>query len=204
MTVSASAHEDLRRAQELLGHAVPGGDVAQVLERALALPVRTLERRKLGKTDQPRKPSRAAKGRGIPAAVRREVTERDGEQCTFVSEAGHRCEARARLEYDHITPVARGGASTVANLRLRCRAHNQPAAERAFGQRFMEEKRVRAKALRTAIDGIVPWLRSMGARPAEARTAAAYTAHMAGAPLEARVRVALMNMGPRGTRVAAT
>jgi hypothetical protein len=38
-------------------------------------------------------------------------------------------------------PVARGGDATVENLRLLCRAHNQHAAERAFGADFMAEKR---------------------------------------------------------------
>jgi 5-methylcytosine-specific restriction endonuclease McrA len=45
------------------------------------------------------------------------------------------------LEFDHIDPVACGGESTKANLRLLCRAHNQHAAERAFGAEFMERKR---------------------------------------------------------------
>jgi hypothetical protein len=31
--------------------------------------------------------------------------------------------------------------TTIANLRLRCRAHNQLEAERIFGAGFMEEKR---------------------------------------------------------------
>ena len=39
--------------------------------------------------------------------------QRDGGQCTFVSAAGHRCEARTRLEFDHVEPVARGGRATV-------------------------------------------------------------------------------------------
>jgi hypothetical protein len=36
------------------------------------------------------------------------------------------------LEFDHIEPVARGGHATTANLRLRCRAHNQYEADRIF------------------------------------------------------------------------
>jgi hypothetical protein len=38
-------------------------------------------------------------------------------------------------------PVAKGGKTTIDNLRLLCRAHNQHAAYQAFGQRFMDEKR---------------------------------------------------------------
>jgi len=40
-----------------------------------------------------------------------------------------------------LTPIARGGKSTVENLRLRCRTHNQYEAEIVFGERFMREKR---------------------------------------------------------------
>jgi len=41
--------------------------------------------------------------------------------------------------------VARGGTATVANLRLRCRAHNQFAAEQAFGAGFVQRKREDAR-----------------------------------------------------------
>jgi hypothetical protein len=45
-----------------------------------------------------------------------------------------------------VLPAARGGQATVANLRLRCRAHNQFEAERTYGVGFMREKREAAKA----------------------------------------------------------
>ena len=51
----------------------------------------------------------------------------------------------ARLEFDHIEPVARGGRTTVSNLRLCCRAHNQYLAECALGEGLMKTKRERAK-----------------------------------------------------------
>ena len=41
--------------------------------------------------------------------------------------------------------MARGGKSTVANLRLRCRGHNQFTAEQSFGAGFMREKREEAR-----------------------------------------------------------
>ena len=41
------------------------------------------------------------------------------------------------LELDHVHPVARGGASTVENLQLRCRGHNVLEAERVFGRAHM-------------------------------------------------------------------
>jgi hypothetical protein len=71
--------------------------------------------------------------RRIPAAVARAVFLRDGQQCSYVSPDGRRCSARRCLELDHAEPWAMGGASTIENLRLRCRAHNQRYARQYYG-----------------------------------------------------------------------
>ena len=145
-TIGQEAHELLGRAQDLLGH-VPTSDVAEVFLQAMRVLVRDLEKRRFAATERPRPcPQRdSASKRHVPAAVLRAVWKRDGGQCTFVSDSGHRCEARGRLELDHVIPVARGGEGTEQNLRLRCRPHNQHEAERTFGRGFMEEKRSEAK-----------------------------------------------------------
>jgi hypothetical protein len=52
---------------------------------------------------------------------------------------------RPRLEFDHIEAFARGGQATVSGIRLRCRAHNQFAAECTFGPEFMRGKRERSR-----------------------------------------------------------
>jgi hypothetical protein len=140
-TVSGETHAKLRYAQELLGHAVPSGDLAQVLDRALDALIAKLEQQKFAQTDRPRPCKRSDDARHIPASVKRAVWERDGGCCTFVGENGHRCESRTRLEFDHVEPVATGGHATVKGLRLRCRAHNQYEAERAFGRDFMNTRR---------------------------------------------------------------
>jgi hypothetical protein len=145
LTVDQETYEQLRQAQALLGHSVPSGDVAEVLKRALSLLVHDLERRKFAKSDRPRAQRGPAKGRHIPAAVRRTVVERDGGQCTFVSDKGRRCESRTRLEFDHVEAFVRGGKATVSGIRLRCRAHNQYAAECTFGPTFMRGKRERSQ-----------------------------------------------------------
>ncbi len=146
LTVGRSTRDKLQRAQELLGHALPSGDLGEVLDRALDALIERLERRKFAATARPRQGARpSANPRHIPAAVKRAVWARDGGQCTFLSEAGHRCQARKQIEFDHVEPVARGGAATVAGIRLRCRAHNQYEAERAFGAGFMREKRESAQ-----------------------------------------------------------
>jgi hypothetical protein len=126
-TVDQEAHDELRYAQTLLGHDEPSGDLSAVYKRAIKALVRDLERRKFGACTRPasRRQQKTPPGRHVPAPVRRAVCERDDGQCTFVSASGHRCASRARLEFDHIVAVAHGGDSTVDNLRLRCRAHNQ-------------------------------------------------------------------------------
>jgi hypothetical protein len=86
---------------------------------------------------------RRRRSRHVPAAVARAVYSRDDGSCTFCSGDGRRCGARRFLELDHVIPWAAGGASTVENLRLRCRAHNQHSARRYFGANFMRSKLIR-------------------------------------------------------------
>ena len=144
-TMEEDMHEDLLAVQALLGHALPSGDVAEVFRRAVRELRRKLEKQKFAKCARPRPQRGAAKGRHIPAAVKRAVCERDGDRCTFVSDQGKRCEARRALEFDHVEAFARGGESTIGNLRLRCRAHNQFEAECAFSAEFMAGKREQAR-----------------------------------------------------------
>ena len=67
-----------------------------------------------------------ASGRAIPAAVRRQVWQRDGGCCSYVDrETGRRCNSRHMIEIDHIMPYALGGAADPGNLRLVCRAHHR-------------------------------------------------------------------------------
>jgi 5-methylcytosine-specific restriction endonuclease McrA len=210
LTMSQELHDKLRHAQRLLGHVVKPGDVAAVLERALDVLIEKLEKRKCGAAAR-RAPRRASKSaRHVPAHVREAVWERDGGRCTFVSDAGKRCDARERLEYDHVLPVARGGEATVEGLRLLCRAHNQWEAERTFGAGFMAEKREQAKraaeAKREAARAqkaaeadpdasVIPWLRSLGVRADQAKRAAEAVAHMVEAPIEERVKAAFAFYG---------
>jgi hypothetical protein len=110
VTSSGTAHALLRQAQALLGHSVPSGDVAQVIERALKTLVQELEKRKFAKCAGTRRSRGTANLRHIPAAVKRAVFERDGRQCAFVGENGKRCESRTRLEYDAHSAKAPAGA----------------------------------------------------------------------------------------------
>src|SRR5690606_2699444 len=93
-------------------------------------------------TDRPHARARPVTTDSIPNRVKREVYERDGGVCSFVGEShlgSRQCESTYQLEYDHIIPRALGGASTVDNLRLLCRNHNQRAAERVLGKHCVDE-----------------------------------------------------------------
>jgi hypothetical protein len=142
-TLDEEAYEHLQRAQELRGRASATTSLGEVLGKALKLLVADLEKKKLGAIPLPsQRPSRRSENpRHIPAHVKREVWKRDQGRCTFVGDQGKRCDARHGLEFDHVFPVARGGESTVENVRLLCRAHNQLEAERALGWELMRAKR---------------------------------------------------------------
>src|SRR5262245_24991879 len=153
-TWSEGANDKLRHAQELLGHRVASGDLAQIFEMALDALIPGLEKRKFAATTQPRRRRSQARlsesTRRIPAHVKRAVWKRDGGQCTFVSENGRRCQEKKGLQFDHALEIARGGEAGVGDIRLRCHAHNQLTAEHTFGAEFMRHKRTAAAEARAA------------------------------------------------------
>jgi 5-methylcytosine-specific restriction endonuclease McrA len=142
-TVDRETYQKLREAQDLLRHRVPNGDVAAIFDRALTVLLVELHKTRYAATARPRTASGCAShARYVPASVKREVWARDGGQCAFVGTAG-RCTERGSLEYHHVVPFADGGATSTANLELRCHAHNAHEAERWFGVR--EEDLVRER-----------------------------------------------------------
>jgi 5-methylcytosine-specific restriction endonuclease McrA len=134
-----ATHDKFRYAQALANCT----DLEQSFDAAVDSWVERLEKQKFGATSRLHdRPTRVSDHpRHVPRAVKRAVWRRDRGQCSFVSHSGRRCAERAGLEFDHIDPVGRGGSATVDNIRLLCRAHNQHAAERAYGVGFMKAKR---------------------------------------------------------------
>ena len=123
-TISREARDKLRQVQDLMRHVIPDGDPGRIFDRALEVLIADLQRKKFAATTTPRHArQRDDATRHVPAAVRREVWQRDGGQCAFVGSHG-RCDERGFLEFHHLVPFAVGGAATVANIELRCRAHN--------------------------------------------------------------------------------
>ncbi len=147
LNASASLKEKLELFQALVSHSVPNGDIAAVLERALDLALEQAQKQRFAKTERPRSlRARAVKRmtshrEHIPNSVQREVAARDGLRCTYVSDTGCRCSARAFLQIHHEHPWARGGTSSAANLRLLCASHNRLLAERDFGTAYVAERR---------------------------------------------------------------
>jgi len=162
-TAGQEMYDELQEARELLRHQIPDGDPARVMQQALKLLVKTLRARKHGAVARPRSQPPATSGpaqmkpgqpptdpgpapthpapthvpsntpRRIPTAVRRAVWNRDGARCAFRASNGHRCSAMGMLEFHHAEPFAVGGASSVENITLRCRAHNAHEARIIFG-----------------------------------------------------------------------
>lgn len=145
LTISRHARDLLRQAQALLSHQLPHANEAVIIEQALALLVRELERKRTAATTRPRKAAPArTRTRHIPAAVKREVWRRDEGRCAFVGRQG-RCREQHFLEFHHVQPYAAGGTSTVQNIELRCRAHNAYEAERYFGPEAVAAARDRGR-----------------------------------------------------------
>jgi hypothetical protein len=140
-TVSGETRDKLRRLQELLRHSIPNGDPAQIVDRALTLLLKEETRKKCSATPKPRKSRGVAPhSRHIPAEVNRGAHVRDGGSCAFVSKDGRRCGERAFIQRHHVKPYGALGESTLDNIALRCRTHNQYEADLFYGARREAEK----------------------------------------------------------------
>ncbi|HYN05055.1 MAG TPA: HNH endonuclease signature motif containing protein [Vicinamibacteria bacterium] len=147
LTIGLETLEKLRLARDLLRHAIPSGDEAAILDRALTALLADLARKKFAVAGAPR-PSRgtAPGSRHVPAEVKRAVFLRDLGRCAFVGTGGRRCAERGFLEFHHVRPHAMGGEATVDNVQLRCRRHNACDARADFGR----EAAARSLSARTA------------------------------------------------------
>jgi hypothetical protein len=145
VTVTRRFLAKLQATRDALSHARPGASTEEVLEACMDLMLEKCARRK-GLLAKPRKTARAVKPETVTAAVRREVWHRAGGRCEWKLPNGERCGSTVRLELDHVVPKARGGPSTIENLRLTCRSHNVLAARKVFGNAWMEQFRWSAPA----------------------------------------------------------
>ncbi len=138
-TASRELRDKLERLRVLKRSTVPDGDLATIIEAAVTNELARLERRKSARTEKPRtslaqtdvRPS----SRHVPAAVRRDVSARDGDQCAYRDDQGRRCSARVWLEHHHRHPYGYGGDHSVGNLALLCHAHNRYLERIDYGNR---------------------------------------------------------------------
>ncbi len=139
-TASRELRDKLERLQVLMHE-----DLAAVIEAAVTEKLERLEAKRYAETKTPRKglenTDTSPRSRYIPAAVRRAVRKRDGNQCRYVDKNGRRCTERRGLEFHHHDPFARGGNHDPANISLVCRAHNVYLAEREYGKEAMHRYR---------------------------------------------------------------
>jgi hypothetical protein len=139
-TASATLRAKIEQARELASHALPNGDLALLFERALDGLIDCELKRRIG-AEKPRRSVKPRSGsRHVPLAVAKQVRERDGNQCSFVDSAGRRCTERRWLTLEHRHPFSLGGPATVENLCVLCKAHNEHAARRVFGEAFIASR----------------------------------------------------------------
>jgi len=151
-TADAAWVEQLRRAQDLMSHRLPDGDVPQILCQALELLNQRLMKERFAALSKPEtKDAPEAQeeeatspgpspSRHIPNDIKRQVAKRDGLQCTFVDDQGRRCEETRFWEFHHLQPWARTRTHQADSLTLRCRCHNQHAARQDFGAQHIEAR----------------------------------------------------------------
>jgi hypothetical protein len=161
-TASQEYVDCMNEALDLLSHELGTRDIAEVHARAMQALVAELRKRKCAATERARANTTpdaddasgdadeatrnrheedTTRNRHVPAEVRRQVWTRDAARCCYVDDEGRRCLERARLEIHHRVPFANGGSHAAENLELRCRAHNDLAAEQDFGREHMASMR---------------------------------------------------------------
>jgi hypothetical protein len=152
-TADRELYAQIRELKSLMRHQIPNGDVGKIFSKAVAVLLKQVRARKFGECSAPRperttwttRIGRASPSRHIPTAIRRAVSKRDGERCTFVSATGRRCDSRDFLEFHHCEPWAKRQSHAIDGITLRCRAHNQYEAERDFGTKHMQRFRGRGQ-----------------------------------------------------------
>jgi hypothetical protein len=140
ITVSRPFLKKLEAARLELSHSMPGADAEDILSAGLDL-LLARDAKNKALVETPRTTSATAPESSdpdhIPAAVRREVWERDGGCCQWRLDSGGICDSRLQVQLDHIIPKASGGKSVTWNLRVLCERHNKWAARQKLGHGLM-------------------------------------------------------------------
>jgi len=168
-----SVAQKIERTKQLLRHKYPQGKLEDIFDELLNLflakkdPARKIERLEkktlasqvkqednsevhpkmaANRNEEPAPTNnnlRKIKTRYIPENIKLQVWQRDEGQCSFMSPDGRRCQERGGLELDHIFPWSLGGDSSLENLRLLCRPHNNWRNRLNDGQMMIRFARTR-------------------------------------------------------------
>jgi len=109
--------ELIRWMKSHLSHKYPkGASFLDIFKYALSY---VKQREDLAVQENPRRSSAKTDTRYIPKTIKQRVWKKYNGRCAFVGSNGNRCNSDYNLQYDHYpVPYARGGPSTVSNLRL--------------------------------------------------------------------------------------
>jgi hypothetical protein len=140
VTVSARVLAKLEAARDALSHSHPGASFEEVIEAGLDLVLERHAKRR-GLVEKPLRAPRPCAPDHVPAHVKREVWTRAKGRCEALLASGGVCGSTRRLEFHHLDPVARGGASTADKIRLHCDVHHDRESRAFFGDEWMERFR---------------------------------------------------------------
>jgi hypothetical protein len=134
-TANKALMEKFEKIRNLLGYQLSDQQFASLFEELADLALKKLEPKKEVSPTL----AKVSETRYIPAKVKRVVWHRDSGRCTHVDPQGKRCESKHALQYEHVIPFAKGGKTSVENLKLLCPAHNQLASIQAYGLQKMQK-----------------------------------------------------------------
>jgi hypothetical protein len=126
----------IKTAQDLISHVVYDYDLAQAFVHLAKSEIK----KKQGPSPKAEVSSKALtqsfclaqkpRRKHIPLKTQREVRAKANHTCEHIHPNGTRCTSTYQTQIDHITPVAKGGTNTPANLRLLCAGHNRLVAKK--------------------------------------------------------------------------
>ncbi len=144
----------LKRLQDLLSH--QNLSLGDIIDKALEITLKELdplEKKAVQKRQNPKESQSQDQGelkeqskslsapkvtRYIPQKIKHAVWAKAEGRCEYVDALTQKkCNSTHRFQIEHIVPLAQGGLTHLANLRLYCHSHNQWAAIQSFGRNKM-------------------------------------------------------------------
>jgi hypothetical protein len=132
LTLDEVTLKKLEKIKSLISHKNPNPTFAELIEVMAELTLEKLdpENEKRKRKATPTRKNGATKvattSKYISVLTKREVWKKSRGQCCYRDpQTKRRCDSRFQLQIDHIIPISQNGPSTISNLQLFCRQHNQ-------------------------------------------------------------------------------